>query len=334
MTEGASLRGGWSLTLLLMVGACGGAGEGADSGGDSAGVAGGQTRSGPEAPGAPVVFWVDSQGEVSRILSMVPGGADSEGEPPRIRLDPAPAGGRGLAFDPVEGLFYWAGRDAGVIQRGDLAGGTVETVLASGLDSIYAVAVDPEGRQLYWSDYGRGVIGRSELDGSGARSIVQGLEGPRGIALDGAGGWVYWVDRGTRRLERSRLDGSGRETVVEEGLEVPYGVAIDPRDGSLYVADAGPGSIFRVPSDGAAPLPFLANAGPHPSLMAVDDVERQLYWTDNRDNVVRRISLDTPGFPETLVEGQAGPRGIVLLRRAGVGIRGAGGPSQSSGVPQ
>jgi hypothetical protein len=88
---------------------------------------------------------------------------------------------RGVAVDPAAGMVYWVERDARVIRRRALSGGSIET-LYNGLDTPHGLVLDLAARELYWVDTGTQAAGgfnprgvsRGEMDGAnaGAAEIV------------------------------------------------------------------------------------------------------------------------------------------------------------------
>ena len=100
---------------------------------------------------------------------------------------------RGIALDVAGGKMYWtdSGREmyrteSGTekIQRSNLDGSGVETLVASGLHNPSGLALDVSRGKMYWTDNGTEKIQRSNLDGSGVEDLVtSGLEYPDGIAL-------------------------------------------------------------------------------------------------------------------------------------------------------
>ena len=262
------------------------------------------------APSAPTVLFIDAAGDVSRMLRWSEGVAA-----PEVIRDPLPDASRGLALVPGTDRIWWPSREEDVLLRGTLSGTDVERLPLAGLDSAYAVVAAPAGDALYLSDYGRDEILRVDLDGTTADVVVDGLVAPRALDIDAERGVLYWVDRGAGTVQSRPLAGGAIRTLIDAGLPAPYGLVVDPEDGTLLVADAELGSIFRVDPSLETPAldPFLPEAGTHPSFLAIDAPTRTLYWTDNRDNVLRRMSL-AGGPVEVLVDGLAGPRGLVLYR--------------------
>ena len=93
--------------------------------------------------------------------------------------------------------MYWTDTNAGKIQRSNLDGSGVETLVSTGLEAPIGIALDVAGGKMYWTDPPADRIQRSNLDGSGVETLVTtGLETPIGIALDVAGGKMYWTGRG------------------------------------------------------------------------------------------------------------------------------------------
>ena len=144
-----------------------------------------------------------------------------------------PPGARGVS------RMYWTDWKTGKIQRSNLDGSGVETLVTTGSGAPVGIALDVAGGKMYWVDSGTEKIQRSNLDGSGVENLVTtGLGTPRGIALDVAGGKMYWTDWGTEKIQRSNLDGSGVENLVASGLVYPYGIALE-----FAPVEAGKGSV-------------------------------------------------------------------------------------------
>ena len=91
--------------------------------------------------------------------------------------------------------MYWTVGGAGIIQRSNLDGSSVEDLI-TGLEEPDGIALDVAGGKMYWTDWGTDKIQRSNLDGSSVEDLITGLKEPYGIALDVAGGKMYWTDWG------------------------------------------------------------------------------------------------------------------------------------------
>ncbi len=87
-----------------------------------------------------------------------------------------------LDVDDVDRYLYWAESGARIVARVSLAGGTPET-LVENLGGVTSVAVDRAGGKVYWIS-AWGFIGRANLDGSGAETLVTGLDAARDVGFD------------------------------------------------------------------------------------------------------------------------------------------------------
>ena len=132
----------------------------------------------------------------------------------------------------AEGKMYWvdASRIGAKIQRANLDGSQIETLLAAGLRAPRALAIDVAGGKMYWIDavIGGPKIQRANLDGSQAEAfVVSGLDSPESLVLDLAKSKMYWTDEWTtRNIQRANLDGTRIEDLVI-GLSDPVGLALD-----------------------------------------------------------------------------------------------------------
>ena len=133
-----------------------------------------------------------------------------------------------IALDVARGKMYWTGReaspfsDAGIIQRADLDGENVATLL-TGLHKPENIALDLVAGAMYWADGG---ILRANLDGSSLEILVPRLARPMDLAIDAVGGKIYWTDRNGGSIQRADLDGENVEEIVS-GLVRPVGIALD-----------------------------------------------------------------------------------------------------------
>ena len=133
-----------------------------------------------------------------------------------------------IALDVARGKMYWTAReaspfsDAGIIQRADLDGENVATLL-TGLHKPENIALDLVAGAMYWMD--RGIL-RANLDGSNLEIVVPRLARPVDLALDAVGGNIYWTDKNGGSIQRADLDGENVKKIVS-GLVRPVGIALD-----------------------------------------------------------------------------------------------------------
>ncbi len=227
-----------------------------------------------------------------------------------------PPGARGVS------RMYWTDWKTGKIQRSNLDGSGVETLVTTGSGAPFGIALDVAGGKMYWTDSVADMIQRSNLDGSGVETLVNtGLERPQGFALDVAGGKMYWTDWGTEKIQRSNLDGSGVETLVTTGLETPRGITLDVAGGKMYWVDSGTEKIQRSNLDGSGVENLVTTGLGTPRGIALDVAGGKMYWTDSGREMYRmesgtekiqRSNLDGSGVEDLVTTGFWEPKGIAL----------------------
>ncbi len=186
----------------------------------------------------------------------------------------------GIAIDTDRGHIYWtvmgkAAADDGVIERADLDGGHLTTIVpAGGAFTPKQLKLDPVHRKLYWSDREGMRVMRADLDGSHIETLVETGHGDAdrrdagnwcvGIALDVAGGKVYWSQKGG--------DNAGIGSIRRANLQLPPGESPSHR------------------SD----IEVLFERLPEPIDLDLDLTHRMIYWTDRGANIVSRAAMDPP----------------------------------------
>lgn len=177
----------------------------------------------------------------------------------------------GIIVDAEQGHIYWTNIGHtpatpwdGSIQRCDLSGNTITTIVPEGI--IYSP------KQL---------------------TLARHKNGPPAL---------YWTDREGMRIMRCNLDGSNVETLVVTGdwkvhkgdqNKFPIGVTVDTESEMIYWTQKGPpkgsqGRIFRAPiaikagEDPAArtDVDVILEGLPEPIDIDIDMATKTLYWTD------------------------------------------------------
>ena len=223
------------------------------------------------------LFFLDLRG--GRVVSTLPDGSDV-----KVLVSGRTGTPDGIVVDTDGGHVYWTimGRpreDDGRIERADLDGGNLTTIVPSGgAFTPKQLKLDDVHRKLYWSDREGMRVMRADLDGSNVETLVETARGDAaradarnwcvGIALDVAGGKVYWTQKGG--------DNAGVGSIRRAGLEVPQGESPARR------------SDIEVLFDGL----------PEPIDLELDLTRRTIYWTDRGDgprgNTVSRAPMDPP----------------------------------------
>ena len=226
---------------------------------------------------------------------------------------------------PTTGSFiYWTDVGRKTIQRANLDGSNLQTLVSRGLVSPYGIAVDVAGGKMYWTDYDTDRIQCANLDGSNVQTLVaRGLENPAEIALDVTGGKMYWTDWGEagtgarfgkQNIKRANLDGSNIETLVtsSHGIYFPEGIALAVAGGKMYWTDYSADRIQRANLDGSNVQTLVALGLEGPRGIAVDAAGGKMYWTDYDAGRIQRANLDGSNVQTIVTRGLESPNGIAL----------------------
>ncbi|XP_060065626.1 low-density lipoprotein receptor-related protein 1-like [Ylistrum balloti] len=159
---------------------------------------------------------------------------------------------QGIAVDWVGKRIYWTDAGTRTVEMTDYDGARKITVVNSGLDQPYSIAVAPEAGKLFWADRGfPPKIETSNLDGSGRKDLVKDdIIWPNGLAIDHANHRLYWTDTKKHTIETIGLHGEDRQVVKQFNLFVtaiedpPY--MLDVFEDYLYVTLYRSHEIIRI----------------------------------------------------------------------------------------
>ena len=224
-------------------------------------------------PSSGRLFFLDIRG--GRVVSAAPDGSDV-----KVLVSGRSGIPDGIAVDTDRGHIYWtimgkAAVDDGVIERSDLDGGHLTTIVpAGGTFTPKQLRLDAVHRKLYWSDREGMRVMRADLDGTHVETLIETGQGEAdrrdagnwcvGIALDIAGGKVYWTQKGG--------DNAGVGSIRRANMDIP----------------AGESPAHR--SD----IEVLFQRLPEPIDLDLDLTRRMIYWTDRGANIVSRAAMDPP----------------------------------------
>ena len=155
----------------------------------------------------------------------------------------------GVAADALGNVFVADG-STGLISIIPSEGAT--TALATTFTSPKTLAVDA-WNNLYVLDAGAKSVTEIGPNGSGAKTLIDGLSAPTSLALDGSGN-VYLGDGGSiYKYDAQTL----ARTTVSTAAATPAAVAVDPA-GNVLVADSASGSLLAIPaSSNSAPFTLV-----------------------------------------------------------------------------
>ncbi len=161
----------------------------------------------------------------------------------------------------------------------------VTTLVSSGLNSPYGVAVDGSGN-VYIADSGNNAIKEWVAASNTVTTLVSsGLFWPEGVAVDGAGN-VYIADNENNAIKEWVATSNTVITLVSSGLSDPQGVAVD-RAGNVYIADTGNFAIKEWVA--ASNTTIRVVLGGQPEAVAVDALGN-VYILDTWQSAIEELS--------------------------------------------
>lgn len=191
-----------------------------------------------------------------------------------------------MKIDVASGKLYWSDREGMAIQRCNLDGSNLETIVSTGDPEKHkgdqarwcvGIALDPVRGHVYWTqkggdNAGEGVIRRAgmrmpaEANASNRRDIetlFSKLPEPIDLDLDLTTRTIYWTDRGDNTVSRAPMDPKAgfdpaartdREILVRN-LKEAIGIALDlPRRRMAYTSLGGEIGIAKLDGSDARML--------------------------------------------------------------------------------
>ncbi len=176
-------------------------------------------------------------------------------------------------------------------------GNTNSTVLGSGFDEPYSMAVDAAGN-VYVADFENSAV-KEIVAVSGSipasptvRTLGSGFKNPTGVAVDGAGN-VYVADFGNGAVKKIAAVGgsipANSPSIVnlEEGtFQGPLGVAVDGT-GNIFVSDASKAVVEEIVATSGSVVQ-LGSGFDNPEGIAVDG-SGNVFVADYNNNAVKEI---------------------------------------------
>jgi sugar lactone lactonase YvrE len=249
------------------------------------------------------------------------------------------------------GTLTIAGFTVTVTQAGTnyIGPGPVTTLVSSGLNNPYGVAVDGSGN-VYTADYNNNAIKEWSASTQQLTTLASGLNDPSGLAVDGSGN-VYFADSGNHAIKEwsastqqvttlapglndpsgVAVDGSGNvyfadsgngeiyewsastrqvTVLVSSGLSTPGGVAVDS-SGNVYIADAGNQAIYEWSATTEQVTTLVSSGLNRPVGMAVDG-SGNVYFADSRNNAIKEWSASTQQVSTLPPSGLNDPYGVAV----------------------
>ena len=146
----------------------------------------------------------------------------------------------GIEVDPINSMkFYFGGETQGspTLQRADLNGANLQTIVTIANASSFGVTVDPDlpslaSPQLYFTTTGSGIdkVRSSDLDGSNLQTLSVPTQsgGLFGIDVLPSENRIFWVSKNSYYIATSKTSGTQYQLVLSSMPGSPTDVAVMP----------------------------------------------------------------------------------------------------------
>ncbi len=184
------------------------------------------------------------------------------------------------------GTLTIAGLTLTITQAGStyVAANPVTTLVSSGLNNPYGVAVDGAGNAYIADTFNNAIKEWTVANNTVTTLVSVGLAHPWGVAVDGAGN-VYIADTGNNAIKRWTAANSNVTTLVSSGLNGPTGVAVDGA-GNVYIADNDNGAIKEWTAANGTVTTLVSTGLDGPMGVAVDGAGN-VYIADYDDSAIK-----------------------------------------------
>ncbi len=207
-----------------------------------------------------------------------------------------PAGGtftpKQLKLDAAHGVLYWSDREGMKIQRVNVDGSKLETLVtiadgdtarADATNWAVGIALDVPHGKMYWTqkgptDGGVGTIRRADIEipaGEDAAHrtdieiLFSGLAEPIDMDVDLGKRQMYWTDRGDNTVSRAPMDPPAGfnpasrtdRTILEHGAGQAIGISLDLPRNTMYYTSLDTGTVWKAALDGSGATGMLKNQG-------------------------------------------------------------------------
>ncbi|XP_077997711.1 prolow-density lipoprotein receptor-related protein 1-like [Glandiceps talaboti] len=176
----------------------------------------------------------------------------------------------GLAVDWIGNNLYWVESNLDQIEVSKTDGSMRTTLIAGGMESPRAIALDPREGLLFWTDWDSSHprIERASMSGD-ERSIILNvttLEGgwPNGLSIDYLEMRIFWIDARSDSIHSARYSGSDVQVILHghEYLSHPFAVAVF--EGQVYWTDWRSNSVVKANKWTGANVSVIANTNTQP----------------------------------------------------------------------
>ncbi|XP_013411103.1 prolow-density lipoprotein receptor-related protein 1 [Lingula anatina] len=176
-------------------------------------------------------------------------------------------------FDPLMGKLYWVESSLHLINRANINGTGIETIIDTDLRNPNGFAIDYVSGNMFFGSYssGNGVIWVCQLDGAYRRKLIDKRKQIKSLAIHPYQGQIFWAESMTspnsHAIYVAKMDGSDVRQLLPNNktninISKPESLSVDLDNGKLYFINKGvtPPQIIWCNLDGSGSQVLSDNA--------------------------------------------------------------------------
>jgi hypothetical protein len=205
-----------------------------------------------------------------------------------------------VKIDKVNKKIYWSNEGSRELNRSDIDGANVETVIRNSIE-IRTIDFDYTNGKIYWGDINAAKIVSINFDGSGEKLVYQNNSGGGvyGLVLLPESNLMYFTSGSS--IYSSKLDGSNVIEILGN-LKGPNNLVFDKTKKELYFEErpfSNAGTIKKCDTNGKNISTIISSNLNKPQGFQIDFVKQKVYWINGTNSNLYKANLD--GTNEELV---------------------------------
>jgi Secretion system C-terminal sorting domain/Domain of unknown function (DUF5050) len=206
-----------------------------------------------------------------------------------------------VKIDKVNKKIYWSNEGSRELNRSNLDGTNVETLIRNSI-AIQAIDFDYINGKIYYGDINVAKIISINFDGSGEKYVYQSNLGGGvfGLVLLPESNLMYFTSGSS--IYSAKLDGSNVVEILNN-LQSPNNLVFDKIKKELYFEErpfiSGAGTIKKCDINGKNISTIVSSNFNKPQGFQIDFVKQKVYWINGSNSNIYKANLD--GTNEELV---------------------------------
>lgn len=199
--------------------------------------------------------------------------------------------------------LYWTDSNLQQINRSNLDGTQVETIIAFNEDYSYITASSSLQKIFYAIGSAVPQIWSANFDGSNRQLLAtfDTANYVRGLSFDANSQKLYWTSShgtqsGNGKVRSMNANGTGLQTILNVADNFPYGMAVDPTVGKLFWANTAHDQLSKANLNGSSVQTFASGKVGDSSQLTIDTVSQRLYWNDISTESIYQSNYDGTGL--------------------------------------